>query len=367
MRRGWRVLPVLAGSVLALPLIAARPATGGTPVVGVEKAVEKEDFETRHYTGQVVSKSTVNIVARVSGEILQIGFHDGEVVREGQMLYRLDPVQYEAAVKGAQANIEKCRAELAYARSNFERINLLHQQDVSSLDALENCRATLGAAQAALLAAEAELIRTQDDLKNTVITAPQGGLVGVTALTRGNYVTPNSGTLLTIIQVQPIRVRFSVSTADLLAMFGSHQELMQNGSVEVKLPDGSVFAEKGEIELLNNEVNPRTDAIQIYATFPNRERKLLTGTTLSVKLSCRNGKRLPAVSPSALLYDAEGSYVYVVDSANRVEKRHVVPGNATPELQLIREGLAPGETVITRGTHKVVPGMTVEPSAEPQR
>ena len=360
MRLRRAILLGLVGSVFMFSASAARPAASGMVVVGAEKAVEKEDFEIRHYTGQVVSKSTVKIAARVSGEILEIGFHDGEVVREGQMLYRLDPVQYEAAVKGAQANIEKCKAELAYAQSNFDRINLLYKQEVSSLDALENSKATLGAAQAALLSAEAELIRAQDDLKNTVITAPHSGLVGVTALTPGNYVTPNSGTLLTVVQVQPIRVRFSINTADLLAMFGSYKELMENGSVEVRLPDGRIFDEKGEIELLNNEVNPRTDAIQVYASFPNRKRKLITGTTLSVKLFCKSGKRLPAISPSALMYDAEGSYVYVVDSAKKVEKRYVVPGNGTSELQLIREVLVPGETVITRGTHKVVPGMTVE-------
>ncbi len=332
-----------------------------TVVVGAEKVSSLEDHEVRHYTGQVVSKATVNIVARVSGEILEIGFHDGEMVQAGQLLYRLDPVQYEAAVKGAEANIEKCRAELDYAQSNFDRIHLLYQKQASSLDMMESAKSTLGAARAALMSAEAELIKAKDDLKNTVITAPHEGVAGVTAFTRGNYVTPSSGTLLTIIQLQPIRVRFSISSADLLSMFGGHQDLLENGSVEIKLQDGSTFGEKGGIELLNNEVNPKTDAIQIYAAFPNRERKLMAGGTLSVKLSRKNGKFLPAVSPSALMYDTDGSYVYVLDSGNKVEKRYVTPGNATPESQLIKEGLSEGETVVAKGTHKVLPGMTVTP------
>ena len=100
---------------LAYPFSAFPAPSGGGVVVGVEKVTECEDYETRQYTGQVVSKSVVNIVARVSGEILEIGFKDGDVVHKGQMLYKLDPVQYEASVKGAEASIEKCKAELTYA------------------------------------------------------------------------------------------------------------------------------------------------------------------------------------------------------------------------------------------------------------
>lgn len=333
-------------------------------VVGVERVAEAEDFETRHYTGQVVSRSVVNIVPRVSGEILEVGFKDGGVVRKGQMLYRLDSVQYEAAVKGVEADIEKYKAELDYAQSNFNRLDLLYQQNATSLDTVENAKATLGAAKAALLAAEADLITAKDNLKNTVITAPQEGIVGVSAYTPGNYITPSSGTLLTIIQNQPIRVRFSISVADLLAMFGSHEELMADGLVEIKLANGTVFPEQGEIELLNNEANAKTDTVQIYAMFPNADRKLIIGNTLSVSLSRRNGTRLPAVSPSALMHDADGSFVYVLDEENIVEKRYVTLGSATPRLQLIRDGLTPGEIIVCKGTHKAIPGMKVEPEFE---
>ena len=336
-------------------------AEAAKTVVGTEKVTEAEDCEIRHYTGQVVSPSVVNIVARVSGELLEIGFKDGDVVYKGQVLYKLDPVQYEAAVKSAQANIEKYTAELAYAQSNFDRLNLLYQKKASSLDAMENARSTLGAAKAALLSARAELITANDNLKNTVITAPQEGIVGVTAFTPGNYITPNSGTLLTIIRTQPIRVRFSVGAADLFAMFGSHRKLLADGSVQVKLADGTLYEEKGEIELLNNEANSRTDAIQIYAIFPNTDRKLITGCSLSVMLSRKSGTKLPAIPPSALMHDTKGSYVYVLDPVGKIEKRYVTPGNATSRLQMIRFGLAPGETVVTKGTHKVLPGMAVEP------
>ncbi len=329
-------------------------------VVGVAEVTENEDDETRHYTGQAVSRSVVHVVSRVSGEITKLGFEDGSAVRKGQMLYRLDPVQYEAAVKSAEAGVAKCKAELSYAQSNFDRVNLLYQKQASSLDSMESARSTLETAQAALLSAEAELISAKDDLKNTVITAPMDGIAGVTAFTEGNYISSESGTLVTLIQVQPVRVRFSISTSDLLEMFENYEDLKNNGVARVRLADGSAYDEAGDIELLNNEVNSRTDTIQVYANFPNKDRKLIPGSTLSVLFSRKNAKLLPSVVPSALMHDAQGAYVYVLDSAQKVEKRYVTLGNATAEQQLIKDGLQKGETVIVQGTHKAMPGMTVE-------
>ena len=199
---------------------AGTKGNGGKIVVGAEKVSELEDHETRHYTGQVVSKATVNIVARVSGEILEIGFRDGEFVRAGQMLCKRDPVQYEAAVKGAEAEVVKCKAELAYAQSNFDRINLLYRK------------------------------------------------AGV--------------------------------------QFGHHLRKKR-----------------------------RSNASQINMALPDRERKLMAGETLSVKLLCKNGKLLPAVSASALMFDANGSWS---------------PRNSSGSKKAGKR-----ENVVAEGVHKVLP------------
>lgn len=176
MKYLFREMLCAAVCSLSIPLFAAGPGQAAAlSVIGAEKVVEAEDHDIRHYTGQVVSRSVVSIVPRVSGEILEVGFKDGGVVRKGQMLYKLDPVQYEAAVKGAEASIEKCKAELTYAQSNYNRLNLLYERQATSLGTLESAKATLGAAKAALLSAEAELITAKDNLKNTVITAPRRG------------------------------------------------------------------------------------------------------------------------------------------------------------------------------------------------
>lgn len=330
------------------------------PVVGVDKVIALDDMESRRYTGLVISPSVVNVVPRVSGEILEVGFKDGEIVRKNQVLYRLDPVQYEAAVKSVEAQIAASKARLDYAENNYKRNEVLYGKQAASLDTMESARSTLDEEKATLMAAEADLISAKDNLKNTTIVAPMDALAGVTNFTVGNYLTPSSGTLVTLIQTSPIRVRFSISTADYLSQFGNFQSLKENGVVRVTLSDGSVYPETGEIELLNNEANATTDAIQVFARFNNADAKLIAGSTVTVELSKKSGKSQPAIPPSAVMHDANGSYAYVVDDSGKASKRYITLGNATADHQMITDGLSVGETVISEGTHKVMDGITVK-------
>ena len=341
----------------AAPKMPPMPAA----VVAVDKVVEMNDMERRNYTGLIVSKSVVNITARVSGEIQKVGFKDGSIVKKGQVLYKLDPVQYEAAVKGAEAKVAECKARFEYAKNSYGRNSSLYDKKAASRDTMENTKSALETSRAAVMAAEAELIAARDNLKYTTITAPIGGHVGVTNYTLGNYLTPSSGTLVTIIQIQPVRVRFSISSADYLSMFGSVENLKKTASIRLQLSDGKDYPTEGKVELINNEANTMTDAIQVYATFPNQDFKLLVGSTVRVTLTKKQGKKVPAIAPSAVMYDSRGAFVYVLAKDNKVEKRYVVPGNSTPDWQLINSGLKKGETVIVQGTHKTMPGATVEP------
>ena len=342
---------------------AAAPKMPAMPVavVAVDQVVEMNDLEKRNYTGLIVSKSVVQITPRVSGEILKVGFKDGSLVKKGQVLYKLDPVQYEAAVKGAEAKVAECKARFEYAQNSYKRNSSLYSKQAASRDTMENTKSSLETSRAAVMAAEAELISARDNLKNTTITAPIDGYVGVTNYTLGNYLTPSSGTLVTIIQVQPVRVRFSISSADYLSLFGNFENLKKTASVHLQLSDGRDYSTEGTIELLNNEANKMTDTIQVYATFPNQDFKLLVGSTVRVTLSKKQRKLVTAVVPSAVMHESKGSFVYVVGKGNRVEKRFVIPGNSTPDWQLINAGLKKGETVIVQGTHKTMPGAVVEP------
>lgn len=331
------------------------------PVVGVADVSAIHCQISRRYSGQIVSRSVIRIVTRCSGEILEVGFHDGDTVKAGQMLYRIDPVQYESAAQNAQARVAECKAKLQNAHNSYDRNKRLFEQKAVSHEDLDNAKAEFDSCTALLDSAEAELVAAKDNLEKTVITAPDGGQAGVTNYTRGNYVTPESETLVTIVQTCPIRVRFAISYADYLSLFGSPESLKEHGIVEIILSDGTPYPEVGTVELIDNEINSKTDSVLVYASFENSDSKLISGGIVRVTLTRKSDEQQLAVPQSAVIYDESGSYIYVLDGENRAEKRHVKVGLLTETGQVIEEGVRLGETVIVKGTHKVVHGLIVSP------
>ena len=329
--------------------------------VRVGTVIERDNVDAKRYTGQVVSAAVVRIVPRVSGEIIEVGFSDGKPVKKGQLLYRIDPVQYEAAAKNAEAKIAECKAKLEYSNTSYDRNKKLRSSDAVSQDAMENIASVLHAAQAALLAAEADLIVAKDNLKNCTINAPIDGAASVTKFTAGNYITPNSGELVNIRQVNPMRVRFAVSNMDFRSIFANLKVLSEEGHVRIAFADGVIYEKEGTVELIDNEANSRTDSLIVYASFDNSSFELFSGSTVSVTLSRKNQKKRPAILPSALMHDSGGAYVYVVSADNKIEKRSVELGNPDNEYQLILSGLKVGERVVIGGTNKTAPGAEIIP------
>lgn len=344
---------LLVGTLCAAAVVCGQGRMKA-PVVSVSKVVEVDDVENRNYTGIIQSPSVVHITPRVSGEIIEVGFEDGQPVKKGQLLYRLDPVRYEAAVKGVEAKIKECRAKLEYAQANYDRGSSLFIKKVESKDTMENRKSALESARAALLAAEAELITAKDDLKNTKILAPIDGIAGVNQTALGNYLTPSSGVLVTIVKVQPIRVKFSISTNDFLSSFGSLQFMQKNANVNIRLSDGKMYSDTGYVKFLNNEANSRTDAIQIFAEFANKDLRLINGSTVAVVLSRKTSRKVAAIPLSAVVYDAKGACAFVVDANNTAKKQYFIPGSSNKEYQFVESGLKPGQTVVSAGTHKIV-------------
>ena len=335
--------------------------------VSVGKVTEVEDNNTRRYTGLVESPAVVQIIPQVSGEILSVKFKEGSPVKEGDILYEIDPTKYKAALQSADARIKEINANLDYARKDFERNETLFKSNAASLDKMEIAKSKLAALEASLLSAEAEKIRAADELKHCTIRAPHSGIMGVTKFAAGNYVTPNSGALATLIKVRPCRVKFSISTADYHRMFGNPRTLKEEGQVRLKLSSGSDYNEDGRITIINNEANSKTDAIVLYAEFPNKDFGLIIGSTVSVTLSKKTGTKSIAVPASALVYDNDGSFVYAVDPATKkVTKKYVIPGSMIGKYQLLQpvklsatQGVSIGDTVVTRGTHKLYPGAEI--------
>lgn len=355
-------LGIFLASLTGTPLAAEEVAVEKLELVAAGTVQEAESIITRRYPGRVVSPASIAVTSRVSGDLLEVAFKEGDFVKKGQLLYRLDDIRYIAARKSAEAKIAEYRARVAYSKANFERTQQLFDKEVSTQDELESARSEYEANKALFSAAEADLIVALDDLKNTRIYAPADGRIGINATPAGSYITPASGTLATVVQLDPVRVRFSLSNRDFLSIFGNEKTLREQSRIALLLADGKNYETVGAVDFIDNTANEQTDTVQIYAKFSNPDAKLLPGSTVSVVLECRSGTLMPAVVPSAVMYDTQSPYVYVLDGDNRVARRNVVLAQTTDELQFVESGLKPGERIITDGTHKAIPGRKVKVS-----
>ena len=326
--------------------VAVRPAFGqaahGQAPAVTLATVEKSIPHSEHrYPGRLSSPAQVELVARVSGELLSLGFEEGSQVKEGQLLYQLEDVRYDASVKNCEASIARCEASLKYTKANYERVLGLYEKEVSTLDAMESARMSYETDAASLASAKASLITAKDDLKNTKIYSPISGKIGKTAYTKGNYLTPSSGVLATVVQTDPLRLTFSMSNRDFLRLFGTEESFRENGALTIQLADGTDYAQKLTFEFLDNKANRTTD---------------------TVVLNRRGGEPKCAVPPSAVMADNTSSYVWVVDDQNIAHRRNVERDDSDGDLQWVASGLSEGEKVIIEGTHKVLrDGTAVQP------
>ena len=329
------------------------------PVCAVE---EVSDDGARKYPGRVVPVAQVAIVPQVSGEILEVAFANGQTVRKGDLLYRLDPVKYEAAVKNAEAKTVELKANLSYAELSARRHKALVASRAVSQDALDNAVSQRDAARATLAAAEAALVSARDDLRHCRILAPISGRLGTTAFTEGNYVQKGGGKLVTLIQTAPIRVCFPMANGDYQDRFGSRADrLAKEGVVALRLMSGRECVATGHVEYVENASDALTDTTEVYALFPNGDGLLKSGQTVMVTLLSAGGVRRVAVPPNAVVQDMKGAFVWLLDEQGLASKRYIERGRLAGRMQFVLEGLAKGDRIVADGTHKVRPGMKVEP------
>lgn len=321
---------------------------------------EVAEFQIKTYPGRVVPVEQVNVIPQVSGEILEIGFENGAHVQKGDLLYRLDSIKYEAAVKNAEAKVAECKATLSYAELSYARHKKLVGTRAVSLDAVDNALSARDSAKAALAAAQADLTVAKDNLRHCRIEAPIAGKIGTTVHTEGNYVTPNSGVLVSLVQTSPLRVSFSISNRDYLEMFNAKLvNLQDHAAITLSLSDGRDYNEKGEIEYVENMADERTDTLRVYVKFPNKQQILNIGTTVGVTLSSKIGVKRPAIPPTAILQDIQGPYVWVVEKNGSAVRRTIARGDLNGDWLIVEKGLKAGEKLVIQGAHKVRKGMKV--------
>ena len=328
------------------------------PVAGVEEVL---DFGARKYPGRVVPVAEVKIVPQVSGEIIEVAFANGANVKKGDLLYRIDPVKYEAAVMNAESKVAELKANLVYAEKSAVRHTDLIQTRAVSQDAHDSALAHRDAARAALATAEAALISARDDLKHCRIVAPITGRVGTTAYTEGNYVTKGGGVLVSLVQTTPIRVTFAIANNDYHDRFRSDsRRIAEDALVALRFMAGESDFATGRVEYVENVSDAQTDTTDVYALFENDQGVLKSGQTVMATLLSAKGTPRAAVPPNAVVQDMQGAFVWVLDKDGVPSKRYVVRGPIVDRRQIVLSGLKVGERFVADGTHRVKAGVRVE-------
>jgi RND family efflux transporter MFP subunit len=319
----------------------------------------------------VEAVQTVDLRARIEGFLEQVKFKEGSDVRAGDLLYVIEQTAYQAKVDADTARVSQATATFTKARQYLERVRTVRSGGVSATD-IDDAMAEELRARAQLEEAKANLERSRLDLGYTTVRAPITGRIGRTAFTRGNLVNPASGPLARIVQIDPIRVVYSISENDLVSIkmvlkdaAGGKKHPML--TPRIKLPGGQVLKTAGQIDFVDNTVDPGTGTIAVWALFDNPDGTLLPGQYVTV-LNARSQPQLMTVVPqSAILEDRDGRYVLVVSDQNQVVMRRVKTGPVIGINWAIKSGLAVNERVIVQGIQKVRPGQTVKTITEDQQ
>jgi membrane fusion protein (multidrug efflux system) len=371
----------LLGALFAPSVFAQAQQSGDPPAVIVAAVQTKTVDKSERFIGNLKAIESVDLQARVQGFLMDVAFDQGSMVEEGQVLYRIEQDQYRADLEQAQGQLAAAVADVDAAVANLEdkeadyqrQATLIKKGDTSQTAfdqakaARDEAKANVQKAKGSEQQAQAAVDNAKINLGYTTIASPIAGRIGATAVTAGNLVNTETGTLATVAQLEPIRAVFSVPSASLLRLqrqVGASTDANARKAFvpELVLPDGTLYDKPGSIAFSDNQVDATTGTVAIYADFPNPDRLLLPGQFVSVVVRRADQQRLPVVPAAAVQRTRDGAQVYVVDSDDRVQARSVELGPNVDDGYAVTSGLTDGELVIVSGLQKVKPGMTVAPT-----
>ena len=338
-----------------------RKAPKGSPAVPVSVAqVTQEAVPFRlQAIGNVEAYSTVAVKARVDGQIVEVGFKEGEEARKGQVLFKIDPRPFEAAMRQAEANALRDAAARDQARSQEKRYQELLEKNFVSKEAYAQIRTNAAVAEATAGASQAALDNARLNLEYGTIRAPIEGYAGKIQIQMGNLVRANDVNPLVVInQVRPIYVNFSVPEQR-LAEVREHMASRQV-AVEALAPGSDHAAASGTLIFVDNAVDPSTGTIRMRARFPNKENLLWPGQFVNVSVRLFEQADAITIPSRAVQTGPDGQYVYVVDRSMVVDVRRITVQRTEGERAIVASGLAKGEQVVTQGQLRLGPKTRVQ-------
>lgn len=366
------------GLVLLLFIVASacsddEKANTPIPDIPVVEVIQKDVPIFREFVGQVYGQADIPIRARVAGFLEGIHFNEGLQVKKGQLLYSIDPSEFEAQVATQESHLAEAKTSLAKAESDLNRIKPLAKINAVSQSDLDAAQAEYDAAISYVNAQESNLKFAKINLSYCWIKSPLNGVIGKTKARIGEFVgkDPNPVILNTVSTIDEVRVEFYIAEAQYIRLAREYKRLRDLDEFEKRnkepnlsliLADGSTFKYKGLVDFINREVDPETGSLLVQTTFPNPDGLLKPGQYAKVVVKMQDVEGALLI-PQRCVMELQGQYsVYVVNSENKVETRQIEAGDNLGDLLLVRDGLNPGDKIVIDALQKVGSGMTVNPA-----
>ena len=332
------------------------------PVVDVMTVGAREVMPEVGFVAKIEAQNRVGLRARVTGFLQERLFTEGDVVQKGQPLLIIEPVNFEARVRQAEANLARAKAESVNADAQYERTKTLFKTKDVSAAKLDEMQAAKDSAAAAVAQMRAALDLAKKDLEYTTIVAPMDGKIGEMAFSVGELIGPESGVLVELVSINPIDAVFSVSENQLLTLqeqFGDQADT----EVDFITANGKVYPHTGKIDFVDIALDEAMNTLKLKASFPNPEQRLIAGQYGRVLLKSKRKVSKIVIPMQAVQRGAGNAYVYVVGNDHKIMKQEVQTGLELPNFDVVIEsGLTGGEQVVVAGFQKIAVGATVSPN-----
>lgn len=343
-------------------------AAAPPPDISVAVPIVRDIVLTKEYPGYLTSEQTVNLMARVSGTLQSVLFKPGSRVKQGQLLFVIEPTIYRDNVEKAQAALETAQAQLDYGRNSYERMQEAAKSDAVSKIQVLQAESNVAEARAAVDNARAELSTAKTNLAYAYIRAPFSGVIDRNQYDVGNYINGSVQpvTLATLYKNDKMYVYFNIEDNQYMRMLllAPHPETNEKIPHQVEVKPGTDLGNRyvGTLDYLSPNVDLSTGTLNIRAEVPNKDGTLKSGLYVTITLPYGEQKDAVLVADASIGTDQLGKYLYVVNDSNIVRYRHIESGQLIGDsLRQVVKGLSPGERYVTTALLKVRDGLKIHP------